>query len=876
MLKQIEDLHASPRQQCSHFFLPVHEAAKYGSWKALETLLLSSAKFGCKVEEMMNFSDSEGNQAIHWAVQSGNVESVQLYEETTMSLLPILDIQDKHGHTALHIATKNGHVPTVRILLKMGSNVTVKNVEGENVFQIACRFGRTKLIQMIVDHAQFAAVLNRTNHRGWTPFHVAAKEGNITVIQVLMKKGAFLRKDYEGRTPLHLAAENGHKEVVSLILNTHSHLIDITDNYGNSALHSATINNEPKVADLLLRLKCQLTYNNDGCSAVDLALINKFAEVALVMVTHKTRGDEVLGLVEGKFPCIMEALIAKMPGVARAVLDTGIKKSTSEKPDSAAFYVEYDFKWLALPGDIDKLKSSAFLPILNNMVMHNRVSLLSHELSLKYMEMKWKAYGKYFQFTNLLFYMLYLLVVTWVATNEMERDFKFYVRFKWFNESEEACLGKNESSMSCEMPTIVGRGEREVEAFRSYRNATQNYDQRQFLKVKIWLIALVAVINLLLELVSMCRHGIKYCNTIDTWVWIAMNINCVIATSFQIQARQFKADEAAISYDLVNPSLANAVFMGWFYLFIMMQRFGAVGLYVSMFLEIVKTLLRVLLVFSALIIAFALAFYVLLSNGNHVAFSNFPMSLMTTLMWLMGDWEFVSTLLFPYQCEEMERANITNTRLYSTLDECKLPRRVPHPYVTFGTICIFLVFMPIVMMNLMIGLAVGDIESVRKNAQLKRLSMQVQSHISIEKSLPPFLLRKLDKTSVVEYPNARKYSMVADCFSKFFPSEPEKDEGDDVDIESDDLMEAILDNNVTLSQITSDIEQLKAMVKLMCTKLSINNEMQDEDELIPKDSPPMSSLRKDWQRHLSRRVRRKPSTQRCHSSALLLFPQTHL
>jgi hypothetical protein len=35
--------------------------------------------------------------------------------------------------------------------------------------------------------------------------------------------------------------------------------------------------------------------------------------------------------------------------------------------------------------------------------------------------------------------------------------------------------------------------------------------------------------------------------------------------------------------------------------------------------------------------------------------------------------------------------------------------------------------MPILLMNLLIGLAVGDIESVRRNAQLKRLAMQVRN-----------------------------------------------------------------------------------------------------------------------------------------------------
>ena len=40
-------------------------------------------------------------------------------------------------------------------------------------------------------------------------------------------------------------------------------------------------------------------------------------------------------------------------------------------------------------------------------------------------------------------------------------------------------------------------------------------------------------------------------------------------------------------------------------------------------------------------------------------------------------------------------------------------------------VIIFMVMMPILLMNLLVGLAVGDIEAVRKNAALKRLAMQV-------------------------------------------------------------------------------------------------------------------------------------------------------
>lgn len=51
------------------------------------------------------------------------------------------------------------------------------------------------------------------------------------------------------------------------------------------------------------------------------------------------------------------------------------------------------------------------------------------------------------------------------------------------------------------------------------------------------------------------------------------------------------------------------------------------------------------------------------------------------------------------------------------------------PIPAYIILILFMVLMPILLMNLLIGLAVGDIESVRRNAQLKRLAMQVQRSI---------------------------------------------------------------------------------------------------------------------------------------------------
>lgn len=96
------------------------------------------------------------------------------------------------------------------------------------------------------------------------------------------------------------------------------------------------------------------------------------------------------------------------------------------------------------------------------------------------------------------------------------------------------------------------------------------------------------------------------------------------------------------------------------------------------------------------------------------------------------------------------------------------------PIPAYIILILFMVLMPILLMNLLIGLAVGDIESVRRNAQLKRLAMQVSKmhidkdlvyhqferqvilHSELERKLPKMLLQKVTKNEIIEYPNDTK------------------------------------------------------------------------------------------------------------------------
>ena len=145
----------------------------------------------------------------------------------------------------------------------------------------------------------------------------------------------------------------------------------------------------------------------------------------------------------------------------------------------------------------------------------------------------------------------------------------------------------------------------------------------------------------------------------------------------------------------------------------------------SMFLEILRSLVRVLLIFSVLIIGFGLTFYILLSNvmprkfeilwifsnlcrafafqGNHLVFTDIPLSIMRTFSMMLGDLDFMNTFGFPHHCQLLEAMNMTHIKMYSKLTECKSSRRLPYPFMSFTMIGLYMLLNCILLVNLLIG-----------------------------------------------------------------------------------------------------------------------------------------------------------------------------
>ncbi|XP_044251715.1 transient receptor potential cation channel subfamily A member 1 isoform X8 [Drosophila takahashii] len=798
---------------------PLLLAASRSGWKTVHLLIRLGACISVKdaaARNVLHFVIMNGGRLTDFAEQVANCQ-------TQAQLKLLLNEKDSMGCSPLHYASRDGHIRSLENLIRLGACINLKNNNNESPLHFAARYGRYNTVRQLLDSEKGSFIINESDGAGMTPLHISSQQGHTRVVQLLLNRGALLHRDHTGRNPLQLAAMSGYTETIELLHSVHSHLLDQVDKDGNTALHLATMENKPHAISVLMSMGCKLVYNVLDMSAIDYAIYYKYPEAALAMVTHEERANEVMALRSDKHPCVTLALIASMPKVFEAVQDKCITKANCKK-DSKSFYIKYSFwPYQKTPEQIEAKRKEfndpswrpAPLAVVNTMVTHGRVELLAHPLSQKYLQMKWNSYGKYFHLANLLIYSIFLVFVTIYSSLMMNN-----IELKAGNNrtmSQYCNMGWEQLTMNLSQNPAVASQIR-------LDSCEERINRTTAILFCAGVIVVYIVLNSMRELIQIYQQKLHYIlETVNLISWVLYISALIMVTP------AFQPDGGI---NTIHYSAASiAVFLSWFRLLLFLQRFDQVGIYVVMFLEILQTLIKVLMVFSILIIAFGLAFYILLSKiidpqPNHLSFSNIPMSLLRTFSMMLGELDFVGTYVNTYYRDQLKV-----------------------PMTSFLILSVFMILMPILLMNLLIGLAVGDIESVRRNAQLKRLAMQVVLHTELERKLPHVWLQRVDKMELIEYPNETKCKLgLCDFILRKWFSNPftEDSSMDAISFDNnDDYINAELERQRRkLRDISRMLEQQHQLVRLIVQKMEIKTEADDVDEGIsPNELRSISGLR---------------------------------
>lgn len=132
-------------------------------------------------------------------------ENVELCED----IRPKFDVKDYSGNLPLHYTIMRDDVGMVRkYFMKSKHFFDAKNFRNETIFHIAAKHDSRSSLRELLGNNVFVEDLLRRNYKGDTPLHVAAKSGNLEVLQFFLENCTSRFLDIEndfGLTPLQSA-----------------------------------------------------------------------------------------------------------------------------------------------------------------------------------------------------------------------------------------------------------------------------------------------------------------------------------------------------------------------------------------------------------------------------------------------------------------------------------------------------------------------------------------------------------------------------------------------------------------------------------------------------------------------------------------------
>lgn len=151
-------------------------------------------------------SDSEGNNGLHIAAETGNTDAAEYFLNRGLSV----DAKNSAGATPLMAAVLADQTDMVKWLLRQGANPTIKDNEGFIALMLAVSNGREGSVEELAPY-------NREDLDD--ALLVAALVGQAGVIDTLTNYGASVYAQMpDGRTALMVAAENGHAKAVEMLM----------------------------------------------------------------------------------------------------------------------------------------------------------------------------------------------------------------------------------------------------------------------------------------------------------------------------------------------------------------------------------------------------------------------------------------------------------------------------------------------------------------------------------------------------------------------------------------------------------------------------------------------------------------------------------
>uniref|UniRef100_A0A8C2IZP4 Transient receptor potential cation channel, subfamily A, member 1b n=1 Tax=Cyprinus carpio TaxID=7962 RepID=A0A8C2IZP4_CYPCA len=672
-----------------------------------------------------------GHYAIHTVAFAGAKEAMELVlkigEELGLSTSVHINYLDKSKSTPLHLAVRGGNIEVIKLCIIKGARVDQQQCDKSTALHFACTQGALEAVKiMLSSYNKVEDIINIRDGANQTPLHRATLFDHVELVEYLISKEAEIDCiDCNGLSPLLMASRCGAWKTVAFLLSIGADF-RIKDKVGCNFLHFVVL--QPK------------------------GLKNLPETVLQVNAVKEMLSDED---VEGCTPLHYACKLGIHDSVKNMLgLNIFVGQKSREKKSALHFAAEYGrintckrlLETLTDSKMLNDWDEKGLTPLhLASMAGHTQVvELLLRSGALFQSDYKgWSClhHAAAEGYTETMKILLAANVKLLDETNE-DGNTALHIAAQAGHVSAVMLL----LDMGAEISLNNADNSFLHEAVRAIhiQDDQKVYGSKvHLLNLAVYLLGLLPLTYLILNLrpkqevfgnnTSVIMVPISF-REVDRVLW-HLRINYF--TDFSNPADWGAAISSLVfvipmCFNLENTwqweAGAFAILTSWIAFLLYFQRFERIGIYVVMFGGIVRTLLCIMILFIFLLLAFGLAFYALMLHQDE--FSSISLASAQTFVMTVGELNYQSTFQNAYE-----------------------NGRMAFPGVTYFIFVIFVLLMPILLMNLMIGLAVGDIAEVQRNAELKRIAMQVNLHTALEKKLPYWFLKRVDKPTITIYPN---------------------------------------------------------------------------------------------------------------------------